>query len=203
MAKTISASKSQGILDTFSEAWKMLTQKKDIILPVAIVAASGSLASFLSSMTESDLISLVASLFQVFTMWLAFWGFLQVVRGAKSVDLMKQAQNFGAFFQYVITSIVVGIIVFLGVILLIVPGIYFALKYAFAGLITIDQGLDVGEAMKRSAEITEGRKLSLLGFSIVTMIINIIGGLLFGLGLLITVPLTLLAFTILYNNWKK
>ncbi|MDD1748632.1 MAG: hypothetical protein LUO89_02040 [Methanothrix sp.] len=52
--------------------------------------------------------------------------------------------------------------VYVGLLLLIVPGIYILLTYSFYGLEMIDRNLGPLDALARSAEITKGVKWSLL-----------------------------------------
>ena len=54
------------------------------------------------------------------------------------------------------------IMVYIGLLLLIVPGIYILLTYCFYGLEIIDRGLGPVEALSRSAKITKGEKWNLL-----------------------------------------
>lgn len=60
--------------------------------------------------------------------------------------------------RYIGASILFWIMVYLGLMLLIVPGIYVLLTYSFYGLVMVDQKLGPIAALKRSAEITKGSK---------------------------------------------
>jgi uncharacterized membrane protein len=201
--ETSAVPNTPGSLSAFSEAWEVMTKNTNLVIPVVVVALASTLLSLAGSLLDVDALSSLGSIVGIYTNWLALWGFLQIARGVKTIDLAKQAQNFGAFIQYFVTSLVVGLLIGIGFILLIVPGIYLALKYGFAMLLTIDEGLGVGAAMERSSKMTEGRKMNLLGFMVVSLIINIVGAMLLGLGLLITIPVTMLAYTILYLRWKN
>jgi uncharacterized membrane protein len=78
------------------------------------------------------------------------------------------------FLNYLVGSILYGLIVLGGLILLIVPGIIWAIKYSFFGYLIIDRDMGPVEALKRSGEITKGYKwdlflLGLLFFGIVLL----------------------------------
>ena len=61
-------------------------------------------------------------------------------------------------------NIIVTLIVILGCVLLIVPGIYFALQYSQANYILADnKEISISEAMRRSKEMMNGHKIELLG----------------------------------------
>ncbi len=194
---------AEGAMSTFTEAIQLFTSKTDVLLPIAGVAVAGTAVSFVAEFVGVPGLSFVGNLVTAYGTWLALWAFLKVIRNQGAPDIAKQAADFGAFVQYFITSLVVGLLVLVGMIFLIIPGIYLALKYGFAPILTLDSGLGVGEAMSKSAAMTEGRKLALFGFMVISVILMIIGMIPFGLGLFVVTPIVLLAYAILYNRWKK
>ena len=103
------------------------------------------------------------------------------------------------FWRYLGASILVALVVWAGLILLIIPGIYWAIKFQFYGYFVIDQGCDPVESMKRSSRITQSVKWKLLAFGIVLFFINVIGAMLLLIGLFVTVPITLMAYSIVYR----
>jgi uncharacterized membrane protein len=115
-----------------------------------------------------------------------------------TVDLTSlwHPQSFWKFFG---TSILVGLVVVVGFILLIVPGIIFSLMFMFATFIVIDRGLGPVEAMKESNRITRGHKWPLLGLLLVLVLINLLGILALVVGLLVSIPVSTLAFVHAYR----
>ncbi len=103
------------------------------------------------------------------------------------------------FWNYLAASILLSLVIVAGFILLIVPGIIFALMFMFTTFIVIDRGLGPIDAMKESRRMTRGHKWQLLGFGLVLMLINIVGAIALLVGLLVTVPVTSLAFTHAYR----
>jgi uncharacterized membrane protein len=83
--------------------------------------------------------------------------------------------------------------------LLIVPRIIFALMFMFATFIVIDRELGPINAMNESARIAKGYKWQLFGFTLVLVLINLLGLLALVVGLLVTVPVTSLAFVHVYR----
>jgi len=135
---------------------------------------------------------------------LAGMGLIRVVLGFihQKKPSIREAFSFSTetFFPYVIGSFLYALIVIAGMILLFIPGIVWGLKYQFFGYFLLDKKCEPKEALKRSAQITKGVKKKLFGFLIVLSILNIIGALLFGIGLLITIPVTLLSVGFIYNT---
>jgi len=103
------------------------------------------------------------------------------------------------FWKYIGASLLVGLTIVAGFILLIVPGIIFALMFMFTTFIVIDRELGPLEAMKDSKDITRGHKWPLLGFICVLALINLAGAIALLVGLLVTVPVTSLAFVHAYR----
>jgi uncharacterized membrane protein len=78
--------------------------------------------------------------------------------------------------------------------LLIVPGVIFTLMFMFATFIVVDRELGPIEAMKESKRLAHGHKWALLGFVLVLALINLLGVLALGVGLLVSIPVSSLAF---------
>lgn len=104
------------------------------------------------------------------------------------------------FWKYLGASILTGLIVWIGFLLLIVPGIYWALKFQFFGYFVVGQGRDPVEAMRMSSRITHTVKWKLFGFGLVLALINVVGAICLFIGLFVTVPVTLLAYSSVYRK---
>jgi len=102
--------------------------------------------------------------------------------------------------NYVLASIVEGFIVFVGFLLLIIPGIFFALRLQYTCYLVIDKNLGPIEAIKTSWKITRGNAWNLFFFGILLGLINILGALCLLVGLFITVPLSMLATAFVYRK---
>jgi uncharacterized membrane protein len=103
-------------------------------------------------------------------------------------------------FNYIAGSIIYGIMVAAGLIFLIVPGIYLAVKYQFYDYLIIDQGKGPVEAIKMSGVLSQGVKWNLVLFYLMLAGINILGMLALGVGLIITIPLSWLAIAYVYRR---
>jgi uncharacterized membrane protein len=97
------------------------------------------------------------------------------------------------FLNYLGVSILLMLIVGVGLILLVVPGIILGLMLFAAGYLVVDRGMKPIPALKESLKITKGNrwKLFLLGLTIVGL--TILGMLPFFLGLLVVAPISALA----------
>ena len=103
------------------------------------------------------------------------------------------------FWRYLGASILFALAIVIGFVLLIVPGIIFALMFMFTTFVVIDRGLGPIEAMKESNRITHGHKWTLLGFTLMLVLINLLGAIALLVGLLVSIPVSSLAVAHAYR----
>jgi uncharacterized membrane protein len=104
------------------------------------------------------------------------------------------------FFKYLVGSILYGVIVVVGLILLIIPGIVWAIKFQFFDYLIVDKGLGPIDALEKSSDITRGVKWDLFLFAILLGIINLMGFLCLVVGLFVTIPVTMVAIAFVYRK---
>lgn len=92
------------------------------------------------------------------------------------------------------------LLVSLGLILLVVPGLYWFVKYSQITLLILDKDLGPLEAFKMSGEITDGAKWDLLALLVVVSFIGILGVLFFLIGVVVTVPFSILTQVLVYRH---
>jgi uncharacterized membrane protein len=112
-------------------------------------------------------------------------------------DLFSQKH---LFFKYLFTIILYRIIVLVGLLLLVVPGIIWSLKFMYAEVLVIERGYGASEALRKSGEITKGAKWNLFAFNVVQGLIVIAGFIVFGIGLLVAIPLCTIANLYVYRH---
>ena len=99
----------------------------------------------------------------------ANWVFLKAVRGERVEirDLFAVFQK--NYWNAVIANFVVGLIVGLGIVMLIVPGIIFACRLAFVPFLVVDREMDVMDALRVSWDMTRGHgwQIFFMGFMVV------------------------------------
>jgi hypothetical protein len=76
---------------------------------------------------------------------------------------------------------------------------YLALRYSFVRFAILEH-TNIIESLRVSARVTSGKKWWLLGFFIVIGLLNILGAVLFLVGLLVTVPVTMFAYAHVYQK---
>ncbi len=102
--------------------------------------------------------------------------------------------------RYLGASILYGLMVFVGFIFFIIPGIYLAIKYQFFSYLIVDKNMGIMDSFKKSENMTQGVKMNLLLFFLALAGINILGALVFLVGLIITIPTTVMATVYVYKK---
>jgi uncharacterized membrane protein len=127
--------------------------------------------------------------------WLSVY--LKVVRGKEfSVgDVFSQSDK---LVPAIIASLLIGLGVIVGMILLVVPGIIIALMTSMTLYFIVDQNMGAMDAIKASIAATQGKKLQLFVFGLAAVGVSLLGALACGVGMLATIPLVSCAFARVY-----
>ncbi len=101
--------------------------------------------------------------------------------------------------RYILATIAYVLIVLAGILLLVVPGIVWGIKYQFYSYHIVDEGTGVIESLKRSGEITNGAKGGLWWLFLALLGINMVGFLCLFVGLLVTYAITLVVCAFVFR----
>lgn len=115
------------------------------------------------------------------------------------------------YWQYLGTFVITFVAVIVGVLLLIVPGIFLAIRIMFGSILAIDRGLSPIESVKEAWRITKGHWWQLFGLSLCIGLLYVIGifGFLLGpvIGMavffiwsIVVMPTAMLAFVHVYRK---
>lgn len=118
----------------------------------------------------------------------------------KPLDFSNLYSHSNLILRFLGASILYGLMVAVGFILLIIPGIYLAIKYQFFSFLIVDKNMGIMESFKKSEDMTQGVKMNLLLFSLALAGINILGAFVFLVGLIITIPTTVMATVYVYRK---
>jgi hypothetical protein len=108
--------------------------------------------------------------------------------------------GFNFFWPLFLLSLVISVLISLGLILLIIPGVYLMVGYFFASPLVVDRRLDFWPAMELSRRTVNPLWFGCFAFMLLLTVINLAGMALLGLGLLVTIPLTFCALTAAYAD---
>lgn len=104
------------------------------------------------------------------------------------------------YLTYLLGFLLYVISVTVGLFLLILPGVYWAIEYCCFGFLIVDKQLSPLDAFKRSAQLTQGVRGQLFRFALTLVGLNILGALAAGVGLFATLPTSLAAIGYVYRR---
>lgn len=102
--------------------------------------------------------------------------------------------------SFLIAYIIYGVIVAIGMALLIIPGIYLALRLQFFYASMVDENTGIAESFKRSWNITKGYSLELFILMLIMILICFIGQIALFVGVFVAVPLIMLMYGYTYRK---
>lgn len=121
----------------------------------------------------------------------------------QSVSFSDLFNSYGLFWKYLGGLILYSMIVMGGVILLIIPGIIWAIRFQYYNYFIVDKGLGPIEALKQSWRITRGNAWNLFTFGLLLGLLSIAGALALVIGLLFTVPTTMVAMAYVFRKLQS
>lgn len=106
----------------------------------------------------------------------------------RRIELSDYFKGFEKFGQLLKLNLLIFVVVLLGLLMLVVPGIYFAVSYTFAHFFVWFFDMDPKEAIRLSRKTVSGNFAQIFLLYLVIAGINLLGILAFGVGILITMP---------------
>ncbi len=129
--------------------------------------------------------------------------FLMTVNHMRGGDNPLIGDIFQAFQKYVpitLAHLILSMFLGVGFVLCVVPGLIIWGIYLFTFIFIVDRGYDFWEAMEASRHLTAGNYLEFTLFALVLIVLNIGGLLCFGVGILVTIPLTFASVACAYRD---
>ena len=175
-----------------------------------ILLVAGIIAVILSVLSETAkdnpgpmlIIGVINSLFQLFLSM----GLIKITVNTAKGQAPDPFDFFGAagrILHYLGAYVMYLLIVFSGTILLVVPGIIWAIQFLFFSYLVIDGMLGPVAALKKSSQMTRGIKMSLFLFGLICTLINFLGAVCFLIGLFFTIPATSIAYAYVYLKLRE
>lgn len=199
-----------------SEAWQLTKGTKGILI-------GGFLVFYVVMFIASFVIGAVLGIFTMFSENLALIIIGQVVTtilasavaypfmaGLSMVGIRRAAgqpfsfneifSHFGRTVPLLITTIVMMLLIYIGIFLLVLPGIYLAVAYMLAIPLVVERGLSPWQALEASRKAISQHWFKAFGLFLLLGVIVIISAIPLGIGLIWTVPLFVVTMGVLYRT---
>lgn len=194
--------------DAISFGWELFKKHVGFMIGLIVVVLLVSGIAYLPQMWAANegrmglyLVFYILAMLISYVMTIGMIRIVLKLHDGESVDFSELFTNWNLLGKYIAVNILVSLIVGVGFLLLIVPGVIWLLKYSLAQYYIIDKkDMGIMEAIKASGEATNSVKLDLFGFFILLGAMNFVGALVLGLGLLVTIPVSAFAMAYVYRH---
>lgn len=119
-------------------------------------------------------------------------------------DLYKPLLSQRRVLKFIALSVIYALAVLVGTVLLIIPGIYVAVRFKFFPFIVIEnENASLSDLIKMSYKVTDNHFWPVFLFLVFLGLLNFIGLLCLVVGLFVTIPVSLFAAAHMYTKLKE
>ena len=157
------------MLDKFSKAFGILADNLPLFLSIQLIALPVTIGFEFSVGADPEALpfahwswlapSILVNVLIVGAVYAALKDLEQNNR-ASLVNSLKASLS--TYIALLMAMLCVGLIVGVGFVAFVIPGIYFALRFSLVFLVVVLEGLPLSASLERSHELMQGRKLELL-----------------------------------------
>ena len=198
--------------DIISSAWSLFKKHWGFLLGLLFILA---VLSFIDSLIQSMFVdenkqltvswsvvigygiigSIIGMIIQLGVITIA----LNIVRGAE-VRFNQLIGDIKLVIPFFLGSLLYMVVILVGFVLLIVPAVIWGIKYGQMFYLIVDKRMGVMDAFHKSGEMTYGSKLDIFVLWIIFMLLIIASAIPLGLGLFITIPMSMLLPALVYTK---
>ena len=173
-----------------------------VVVNGEVISTTGTCVA---SFAQTVIASLITAIIFGVLAWIATIG---IYRAALKTTLgetpgfqnLTTGENLG---KYIVVAIVYGLLIGVGIVLCVVPGIIAAFLFQLAPFYALDKGQSVSEALGNSYRATTQNFVPALLMTIVNIITAIVGGFLFGILTLVALPFAALFTAHMYRQFNR
>ncbi len=129
----------------------------------------------------------------------SYFHMAQLASRGQQIEISDFFRGFDKAGNLIKLNLLIFLIILLGLMMLIIPGIYFAVSYVFSHLFIWFYDKDPSEAIRLSRKIVSGNFGQILLLFLILAGINLLGLMALGLGILLTMPFS---FCVVYAAFE-
>lgn len=203
--------------DVIGESWRLVKGTKGIIFGglvifyvVMFVATSvlGAIFGAIGLLSEASLSAILIGQFVISVLasaltypFLAGVNMVGIRRAANQpVSFNEVFSGLGLFVPLLITAVVMTVLVYIGSLLLLLPGIYLGVAYMLAMPLVIERGLSPWQALETSRKAISQHWFKVFGLFLVLGLIMALSMIPLGIGLIWSMPLFIISMGVLYRT---
>lgn len=200
-------------LDALSQGWNLMKTHFWLLLGIMLLALlvrspgdNMDEACEILGIEPSPILLLGSTLYAILVGMPITFGLAYVYLLAARGEKFEVSDLFGAFQRNYGSAVGAGfvkmVVIVLGCLLLLVPGIYLAIKLAFVEYLVVDRKLSIFAAFKKSWEMTNDREWTLLLLGFLSLLIFIVGLLACLVGVIFSAMLVSAAYAVLFYCYE-
>lgn len=183
-----------------------------IVFTVSFIMG-GSTSIAMSSINPNDIFALLAvfysfsflALFLIFFVleilfYVGYYKMALIAADGLEPSLSAFSASIRKMLNILLAAILFGILMNIGMLLCIIPGIIVAVRLRYFLFFIIDKDRNAIDSITESWEITKGETWKLVLLDLSLFLINIAGMICCGIGLLVTFPMTIIAYALVYRK---
>lgn len=191
--------------DTLKSAWQLfLVHKKFYLKTVLIFGGIALVADWMADDKSMKLVDVILSLISTIASW---YGSIILMKASLAVSknqpIPQDVSNVSwqVILALFVSSILVGIGSFIGFLLIVIPGIIFAIRTSLTSYVILDGEVKIIPAIKKSMALTKGYFWSFARLFLCICVLAVVSVFpLIGLGFILLVPVSTLAFSLIYRK---
>lgn len=185
----------------YKHGWRQLWKNFGVLLGITLVlillgSGSGAIQKY-----QTGQFSLLGMAYQALILgpisYGAYFAYLKAARGEKP-EFADLFAGFGNYWNVVVASFVVQLIIVIGFLFLIVPGVIFVCKFLFVPYLVVDRRMRAFDAMNESWRRTDGYAWTIFFALLLALPIVMAGVLLLGVGVIVSIMWIGIAIGVLY-----
>lgn len=168
--------------------------------PLLFIGYSSILLALVIVSLRSQLFSSMVSIFLLPPLVSGYFLAAARIDRGERLQLFHFFEGFLNWLNIFVATSLSAILITAGAFLLIAPGVYLGVAYILVLPFVVLTGMDFWEAMETSRKLITKAFWSALGLVAILILINLLGLLLFGMGVVFTLPLTYLTIYTTFKN---
>lgn len=186
----------------WQQMWKYFVELLLIGIISIIIGIPSGIGAWIGDQVIVNILSFFGFIYNILLVGPVNYGvsfaYLKAARGDK-VEIEDMFESFKNYWNVVLANILVGVIVVVGLIFFIVPGVIFACKLAFTPYLVVDRKMEAIEAVKTSWNMTNGHALTIFLMGLLAILICIAGFICLIVGIIPAIMWVYLALASLYH----
>jgi hypothetical protein len=199
-----------------SEAWQLVSGTKGILFAgfvvfylvvMVVMVAAGLLFAGIGLFSESETLGIGGQLLNNLLVSAVTYPFMAGIFMVGIRRAAGQPISFNLIFQHfdklvplVLTGILSSLLITVGMLLFVLPGIYLSIAYLLAIPLVVERGLGPWQALEASRKAISQHWFKVFGLSLMLMLIMLLSAIPLGIGLIWTLPLMIMAAAVLYRT---